>query len=168
MAWNRQEAYNELPPLPPTPTLPETLRCREALWAGSERMRHRDLSVGIATVICSEITGISMNVRRLAGTRIGNPVTGEIVYAPPEGREEILVNSKNWENFLHAGDDLDPIVRMATAHYQFEAIHPFPNGTKWLNALVGDQALEKHRLGRMSLFLNREFLELLSRSECVA
>jgi hypothetical protein len=130
MAWNPQETYNELPPLPPTPTLPETLGCREALLAGSERMRHRDLSVGIATVICSEITGISMNVRRLVGTRIGNPVTGEIVYAPPEGRDEILVKLKNWEDFLPAGDDLDPIVRMATAHYQFEAIHPFTNGNQ--------------------------------------
>ena len=34
----------------------------------------------------------------------------------------------NWERFLHASDDLDPLVRMAVGHYQFEAIHPFEDG----------------------------------------
>lgn len=34
----------------------------------------------------------------------------------------------NWERFLHAEDDLDPLVRMAIVHYQFEAIHPFTDG----------------------------------------
>jgi Fic family protein len=34
----------------------------------------------------------------------------------------------NWEQFLHAEDDLDSLVRMAVGHYQFEAIHPFEDG----------------------------------------
>lgn len=34
----------------------------------------------------------------------------------------------NWERYLHAEDDLDPLIRMAVCHYQFEAIHPFLDG----------------------------------------
>ena len=34
----------------------------------------------------------------------------------------------NWERYLHEARETDPLVRMAVAHYQFEAIHPFTDG----------------------------------------
>jgi Fic family protein len=34
----------------------------------------------------------------------------------------------NWERFLHEEEAIDPLVRMAASHYQFEAIHPFTDG----------------------------------------
>ncbi|MEC9051990.1 MAG: Fic family protein, partial [Actinomycetota bacterium] len=54
--------------------------------------------------------------------------TREVVYAPPEGADLIREKLTEWERFVHAEDDLDPLVRMAVAHYQFEAIHPFHDG----------------------------------------
>lgn len=69
-----------------------------------------------------------MDVRAVPGTRIANPTTREIVYAPPEGADIIREKLSAWERFIHAEDDLDPLVRMAVAHYQFEAIHPFHDG----------------------------------------
>ena len=69
-----------------------------------------------------------MKVRAAHGTRIGNPVTGELTYSPPEGRDVITEKLTAWERFVHADDGLDPLVRMAAAHYQFEAIHPFTDG----------------------------------------
>ncbi len=69
-----------------------------------------------------------MAVRAVPGTRIANPTTREIVYAPPEGADLIREKLAAWEKFVHADDDLDPLVRMAVAHYQFEAIHPFHDG----------------------------------------
>lgn len=69
-----------------------------------------------------------MAVRTVPGTRIANPVTRQVVYAPPDGADLIRDKLAAWERFIHAEDDLDPLVRMAVAHYQFEAIHPFHDG----------------------------------------
>ena len=106
----------------------EALRYRSALFAGVESIRNRPLTAATAARICSELQGREMAVRAVPGTRIANPTTREIVYAPPEGADLIREKLSAWERFVHAEDDLDPLVRMAVAHYQFEAIHPFHDG----------------------------------------
>lgn len=106
----------------------ETLRYRSALFAGVESLRKRPLSAGTAALVCTEIQGREMAVRSVPGTRIANPLTREIVYSPPEGAEVIRDKLSAWERFVHGSGDLDPLVRMAVAHYQFEAIHPFHDG----------------------------------------
>lgn len=106
----------------------EALRYRTALFAGLKSIRQRPLSSRTAALICSELQGRDMGVRDVPGTRIANPVTREVIYAPPEGADLIREKLTAWERFVHAEDDLDPLVRMAVAHYQFEAIHPFHDG----------------------------------------
>lgn len=106
----------------------EALRCRAALFAGVESIRTRPLTAATAARICSELQGRQMAVRAVPGTRVVNPTTREIVYAPPEGADVIWEKLAAWERFIHVDDDLDPLVRMAVAHYQFEAIHPFHDG----------------------------------------
>ena len=110
------------------PAVKETLRYRSALWSGVTAMRERGLTSLAAIRVCTEIKGRTMDVRSLPGTRIANPATREILYSPPEGAEVIRDRLANWESFIHTHDDLDPVVRMAVAHYQFEAIHPFSDG----------------------------------------
>lgn len=61
-----------------------------------------------------------------SGTRVGSGQ--RTVYAPPEGADVIRDKLSDWERFIHADNDLDPVIRMAAAHYQFEAIHPFCDG----------------------------------------
>jgi Fic family protein len=106
----------------------EALRYRRALFAGVESIRERPLTAQTAAMICCELQGREMAVRAVPGTRIANPTTREVVYAPPEGVDLIREKLAAWERFVHADDDLDPLVRMAVAHYQFEAIHPFHDG----------------------------------------
>lgn len=110
------------------PAVKETLRYRAALWDGLASMRRRALTVATAVEVCSEIKGRPMEVRALPGTRIADAATGRIVYSPPEGAHVIRDKLSDWERFVHATDDLDPVIRMAAAHYQFEAIHPFTDG----------------------------------------
>lgn len=106
----------------------EALRYRSALFAGVEAIRNRPLTSATAARICTELHGREMTVRAVPGTRIANPATQQVVYAPPEGADLIREKLSAWERFVHAEDDLDPLVRMAVAHYQFEAIHPFHDG----------------------------------------
>lgn len=111
-----------------TPETKETLRYRTALFAGLHSVLSRPLSVTTAVEVCSIIHGRDMKVRDLPGTIIANPVTRRAVYTPPQGDAIIRRKLSNWADFLHGATDVDPLVRMAIAHYQFEAIHPFADG----------------------------------------
>ena len=67
-------------------------------------------------------------IRNIPGTQLKNPANGQIVYTPPEGETIIRDKLKNLEDFIHAEDNIDPLIKMAIIHYQFEAIHPFFDG----------------------------------------
>ena len=82
----------------------------------------------MAEAICSRIKGVEMTVRKVPGTALANSATGEVVTTPPEGEKLLRDLLSNWEGFLHDQPELDPLVRMAVMHYQFEAIHPFTDG----------------------------------------
>ncbi len=110
------------------PSTKEALRYRSALLEGVAAIRSRPLTARTATRICSAVQGREMALRRVPGTRIGNPATGRVVYSPPQGAAVIADRLANWERFVHGSDSLDPLVRMAIAHYQFEAIHPYADG----------------------------------------
>ena len=69
-----------------------------------------------------------MSVRKVPGTALVNSATNETIYTPPEGETLLRDLLANWERFLHGQADLDPLIRLAVAHYQFEAIHPFTDG----------------------------------------
>jgi Fic family protein len=69
-----------------------------------------------------------MDIRRIPGTALTNDVTGETIYTPPEGETRLRELMSNWEWFIHNHEQIDPLVRMAVTHYQFEAIHPFTDG----------------------------------------
>jgi Fic family protein len=106
----------------------EALRYRTALYAGYQSLAKRPLNTATAVEICQTIKAVDMDVRRVPGTQLANAATGAIVYTPPEGEERLRNLLANWERFLHEQRDLDPLVRMAVGHYQFEAIRPFSDG----------------------------------------
>ena len=62
------------------------------------------------------------------GTTISNAATGEIIYTPPEGEAVIRDKLRNLEDYIHGEDDIDPLIKLALIHYQFETIHPFSDG----------------------------------------
>jgi Fic family protein len=106
----------------------EALRYRTALYAGFESLAGRPLCTATAVEICRTIKAADMDVRRVPGTQLANAANGQVIYTPPEGETRLRDLLANWERFLHEQVDLDPLVRMAVAHYQFEAIHPFTDG----------------------------------------
>jgi Fic family protein len=110
------------------PATKEALRYRTALYQGFVQLQQRPLCTNTAIEICSTLKGVQMDVRKVPGTVLSNPAKGEIVYTPPVGEQTIRDLLSNWEQFLHADDGLDPLIKMTISHYQFEAIHPFHDG----------------------------------------
>ena len=105
----------------------EALRYSQALLQGVQSLQKRPLATRTAEEICSLIKGSPMQVRKIPGTALARS-SGEIVYTPPVGETLLRELLANWERFLHKAVELDPLIRMAVAHYQFEAIHPFTDG----------------------------------------
>lgn len=105
----------------------EALRYSRALLEGFQSLQKRPLATRTAEEVCSLIKGTPMQVRKIPGTALARQ-SGEIVYTPPVGEALLRKLLANWEKFLHESTAIDPLVRMAVAHYQFEAIHPFTDG----------------------------------------
>ncbi|MBN2365871.1 MAG: Fic family protein [Calditrichaeota bacterium] len=59
---------------------------------------------------------------------MANLQTGKIIYTPPEGENLLRDLLKNLEIYIHKKDDIDPLIKLAVIHCQFEAIHPFTDG----------------------------------------
>ena len=68
--------------------------------------------------------------RKLLGTSLKNDKTGEVIYTPPQNSQEIIDLMSNLEQFINDDEmsDLDPLIKMAIIHHQFESIHPFYDG----------------------------------------
>lgn len=111
------------------PATREALRYRTALFEGIESVKTRGIvTTNTAREVCSIIKMHNMDLRHSSGTYIGNPQTQTAIYTPPEGYSVIDAKLGDWEMFVNSSAGYDPLVRMAIAHYQFEAIHPFEDG----------------------------------------
>lgn len=106
----------------------EALRYRTALRVGYDSLAEKPITTNTAINICSHIIGKPAIIRNTPGTYIGNPSTKNPIYTPPVGEKIIRNHLDAWEKLLHTRKDLDPLVAMTVAHYQFEAIHPFFDG----------------------------------------
>jgi cell filamentation protein, protein adenylyltransferase len=111
------------------PTIKEVLHYKDALWLGLEEIKKRPfLTTNLFIQLVQKIKENTAGIRNAPGTQLTNPVTNKAVYTPPEGEEIIREKLKNLEDFIHGDNDIDPLVKMAIIHYQFEAIHPFFDG----------------------------------------
>ncbi|MEY2633968.1 MAG: hypothetical protein RIR00_2622 [Pseudomonadota bacterium] len=110
------------------PATKEALRYRSALYQGFQSLTAKPLCTTTAVDICRAMKGVAMDIRATPGTQLINDRTGEIIYTPPEGEATLRDLLADWERFLHNETELDPLIRMAVGHYQFEAIHPFTDG----------------------------------------
>lgn len=109
------------------PHTKEVLRYRQALYHGLVAMGQRPLSTNLFVEIVGMIKQGDLGIRAVPGSALKNEA-GEVVYTPPVGEALIRDKLGNLEQFIHADDDIDPLIKMAVMHYQFEAIHPFPDG----------------------------------------
>lgn len=150
------------------PISPETvlaMRNRAALNLGFEAISRRPLSTRLLIDVASELLGHRVSVRHLPGTYIGS--ANEKMYTPPEGKELLEQLLGELVTFIGTSD-LNPVLKMILAHYQFEAIHPFPDGNgrtgRVLNHLILNQGgLLKAPVLNLSTYLIRNRAEYYQR-----
>lgn len=142
------------------PQTREVLRYRTALRHGYETLAGRRLGIDLMIELC----GILLN--RPAALRDQEPVliedvgAGVAVYTPPRGRALIVSLLRNLESFLAEPGGMDPLLKMAVAHYQFEAIHPFVDGNGRTGRIVNILALLQADLLELPvLYLSRYIIQ---------
>ncbi len=138
----------------------EVLRYREALWEGVNHLGSEScLNVALFEQVCSRIRDTDVRVR---GKKvwISNAATNRVTYTPPVA-EHLGRLLTNMERFIaDDADGVDPLVKMAVMHYQFEAIHPFTDGNgrtgRVLNMLY---LMHRRLLSAPILYLSRFLIE---------
>lgn len=141
------------------PAAKEALRYRTALYHGFDALKERPLSSRAAIEICRLVKGVDLDVRATPGTTLRNSHTGGVIYTPPEGQDHLRKLLGNWETFLNEPTDIDPVVKMAVLHYQFEAIHPFPDGNGRTGRILNILCLiQDGLLDLPTLYLSRHIL----------
>jgi len=108
----------------------ETQHYREALISGYDLVKKNGfLSTNSFIEIQSVLEPDKQGIRKIPGTQIKNIDTGEVFYTPPVGEDLIRTLLGNFETYFNSfDDDVDPLIKMAVLHYQFESIHPFYDG----------------------------------------
>lgn len=132
-----------------SPAIKEVASYRTALKAGFEALLERGgfISSNMLLEVFQVLLERSDEFRKIPGTALQNQLTRDIVYVPPQDHAQIIAEMSKLEQFINRdGDGLDPILRMAIIHHQFESIHPFVDGNGRVGRILNVLYLTKEKL----------------------
>lgn len=128
----------------------EVLNYREALYVGLKKMTSQKnlLLTNTMVEIVQTIKQNEAGIRTAPGTALKNAINGEVIYTPPCGEDVLREKLAALEQFINDPENstLDPLVKMALIHYQFEAIHPFVDGNGRTGRIVNALYLVQQKL----------------------
>ncbi|AGB01196.1 Fic family protein [Methanoregula formicica] len=110
------------------PQTKEVLRYRSALRRGYDLLGKYHISNVVLKEICEVLLDREVQIRWFGDTKIKNRATDETIYTAPEGGDILRDKLDRLEQYIREGNSIDPLIRLALIHYQFEAIHPFEDG----------------------------------------
>lgn len=117
---------------PDSPAAKEVALYRDALKFGFEQMQKTGGLITNSTMIgmFQLLKRRNDGFRQTPGTALRNDRSGQIVYVPPQDPHIIAAAMSKLESFINDDElsSLDPLIKMALIHHQFESIHPFPDG----------------------------------------
>ena len=108
----------------------EVLNYRQAMQVGFEMVRKKKLlTLNVVKQIQKELEHNNAGFRTVSGTKLKTS-KGDVVYTPPQTGEEVAKYMFNLEKYINTQElqDIDPLIKMAIIHHQFESIHPFYDG----------------------------------------
>lgn len=134
----------------------EVAHYAEGLDIGFRQVRDSGiLTLNTILEVQAVLEGNDAGFRKTPGTVLKNEQTGEVVYEPPPPNDIVTLMGQ-LERFIHDESELDPLVRMALIHHQFESIHPFYDGNGRTGRIINILYLVKDGLLDMPiLYLSR-------------
>lgn len=149
------------------PNTKEVLRYREALWTGYHTISKKgEMDIKSIIKVYQQIKNTKEGIRSPQSQVVikrGNSEfrAGEVIYTPPRGKGVVEKKMENLIQYLYDDSDkTDALLKMAIAHYQFEAIHPFSDGNgrtgRILNLLY---LVNKGLLSHPVLYLSKYIIE---------
>lgn len=107
----------------------EVVNYRKAIFHGFDLAKEQGfIKINDIVSIQQQLVDNTAGIRSTPGTVLKNDTTGEVVYTPPQDKDEILELLTNFINHYNKQDDLSPLINLAILHFQFESIHPFYDG----------------------------------------
>jgi len=111
-----------------------------------------------------EVEQNDAGLRKVPGTVLKNQMSGATIYEPPQDARVIEKLMTDLVEFIHANDELDPLLRMAITHHQFESIHPFYDGNGRTGRILNLLILQREGLLDLPvLYLSRYITSTKSR-----
>jgi Fic family protein len=138
------------PENPSSPAAKEVARYRDALRIGYERLVEQQglLTNNTIVLMFRILKRTDGGFRDTPGTALKNQASGELVYIPPQDGNVVKECMSRLEAFMNDDDvcDLDPLIKMAIIHHQFESIHPFPDGNGRIGRIINVLYLTRQKL----------------------
>lgn len=135
---------------PASPAAKEVALYREALRAGYAKQREQQglLTNNNIVSMFQILKRTDGGFRETPGTALLNESDGRLVYIPPQDAGQVKECMGRLEQFINDDGccDLDPLVKMAIIHHQFESIHPFPDGNGRIGRIVNVLYLTQQKL----------------------
>lgn len=135
---------------PQSPAAKEVALYRDALRLGYARLLETGGLIPNKTLIdmFQLLKRRGDGFRETPGTALKNEASGEIVFVPPQDGREIVQHMTALERFMNEDEacDLDPLIKMALIHHQFESIHPFPDGNGRIGRIINVLYLTRSEL----------------------
>ena len=125
---------------PPSPAVKEVARYRDALRLGYADLQQTGGLIRNANLIemFRLLKGRDEGFRATPGTVLRNEASDQIVFVPPQNPAEIIAHMSALERFVNddTASPLDPLIKMAIIHHQFESIHPFADGNGRIGRII--------------------------------
>ena len=129
-----------LPDAANSPAAKEVANYRDALKRGFDSLVDNDdlLTCNAIIEMFRLLKGTDESFRQTPGTALKHEATGAVVYVPPQDPAHIVAAMSALERFINddSASNLDPLVKMAVIHHQFESIHPFSDGNGRIGRIV--------------------------------
>ncbi|ARQ99116.1 cell filamentation protein Fic [Campylobacter devanensis] len=125
----------------------EVMNYREAMLEGFSRVKENMLLTNNIIKNIQEKLEKNKAGFRTSAVTLQNSKQ-EIVYAPPKTGDEVEHYMSNLEHFINNSElsDLDPLIKLAIIHHQFESIHPFYDGNGRTGRIISVLYLVQNRL----------------------